>query len=121
MAVPRYLDLVVLAFALPVFVGADLPLLAYGCVAVAWTVQRVLQAVLTRRARASQEPRTVAFVAMASMLGRSLIAGAGILAAGIVEREAGLAAAILVVVLFTVYFGMALIMGAPEVPRRPAR
>ena len=119
MAVPRYLDLVVLAFALPVFVGADLPLVAYGCVAAAWLLQRALQTVLTRRARASQEARTEAFLTMASMIVRSLVAGAGIVAAGVVEREAGLAAAVLVVVLFTVYLAMSLILGAPEA-RRPA-
>ena len=121
MTVVRHVDLVVLALALPIFLGADLPLLAYGCVAVAWIAQRVLQAALVRRARAATEARTMAGIAVTSMIVRALLAGAGILVAGIVDRDAGLAAAVLVVVLFTVYFAISLVMGPLEAPRSGSR
>ena len=42
------------------FVAAGLPLLAWAGVAVAWLMQRGVQALIERRARASDEPRTVA-------------------------------------------------------------
>lgn len=119
MALLRYFDLIVLVMALPVFVGAGLPLLGYGVAAVVWLVQRALQVLLTRRARgAASDPRRMAGIAVASMLGRTLILVGGIVAAGVTERRAGLAAAVLLTVVFTVYFGMALILGPLEAPRR---
>jgi hypothetical protein len=121
MAVVRHADLVLLALALPVFLGADLPLLAYGLVAGAWLTQRGLQHMLADRALATDDPRKMAGIAVGSMMGRSVIVALAIIVAGTTEREAGVAAGILVVVLFTVYFLMSLITGPLEAPRRPAR
>ena len=56
----RYLDLCVLVLALPIFIAAGLPLLGWAGAAVGWTLQRVIQAAIERRARASDDPRTVA-------------------------------------------------------------
>jgi len=56
----RYLDLVLLVLALPVFVLGGLPLLGYAAGAVAWLVQRAIQVVLSRKAAESDDPRTVA-------------------------------------------------------------
>ncbi|MCW2959367.1 MAG: hypothetical protein JWP18_2170, partial [Solirubrobacterales bacterium] len=39
----RYLDLVILALALPVFLLADFPMLGYAAAAAAWIVQRLVQ------------------------------------------------------------------------------
>ena len=44
MPVVRYLDLIVLALALPVFVVAGWPMLGYAAGAVAWLAQRAIQA-----------------------------------------------------------------------------
>jgi hypothetical protein len=121
MALVRHVDLGLLALALPVFVGAELPLLAYGLVAGAWLTQRGLQHVLAARAQATDDARKMAGIAVGSMMGRSVIVALAIIVAGTSEREAGVAAGILVVVLFTVYFLMSLIMGPLEAPRRPAR
>ena len=41
----RYIDLVLLALALPVFLAGDLPMLGYAAGAVAWIVQRAIQLV----------------------------------------------------------------------------
>jgi hypothetical protein len=120
MAVVRHADLVLLALALPVFLGADLPLLAYGLVAGAWLMQRGLQHLLADRALATDDPRKMAGIAVGSMMGRSVIVALAIIVAGTTEREAGVAAGILVVVLFTVYFLMSVVMGPLEAPRRPA-
>ena len=100
----RYLDLVLLGLALPIFVAAGLPLLGYLGAAFGWLVQRGVQALIEKRARASDDPRTVAGLLTASMIARGWIMAGSIFLVGLSEREAGLSAAILAVTLFTFYF-----------------
>jgi hypothetical protein len=100
----RYLDLAVLGLALPIFVAAGLPLLGYLGAAVGWLVQRGVQALIEKRARASDDPRTVAGLLTGSMISRGWIVAGSIFIVGLSEREAGLAAAILSITLFTFYF-----------------
>jgi hypothetical protein len=100
----RYLDLVVLAVALVVFVAADLPLLGWAGATGAWLVQRGVQHVIERRAKASDDPRTVASLMTGSMLARGWLVAGTIFVVGLSDREAGLAAAILAIVVFTFYF-----------------
>jgi len=106
----RYLDLVLLALALPVFLAAGLPMLGYAAGAAAWLLQRALQVWLNRRAAASDDPRTVVGIAAGSMIGRGWLVALTIFAAGLKDEDAGLAAAVLVVVLFTAYFTVSMIM-----------
>jgi hypothetical protein len=106
----RYLDIVILIIALPIFVVAGLPMLGYAAAAVAWIVQRAIQIVLQRKALASDDPRTVVGIAAGSMIGRGWLVALTIFAAGMVDNDAGLAAAVLVIVLFTAYFTVSMIM-----------
>jgi hypothetical protein len=106
----RYLDLVLLAVALPVFLVAGLPMLGYAAGGVAWLVQRGIQILLNRRAAASDDPRTVVGIVAGSMIGRGWLVALTIFAAGLVDEEAGLAAAVLVIVLFTAYFTVSMIL-----------
>jgi hypothetical protein len=112
----RYLDLVLLALALPVFLAAGLPLLGYAAGAAAWLAQRALQLWLNRRAAASDDPRTVVGIAAGSMIGRGWLVALTIFAAGLSDEEAGLAAAVLVIVLFTAYFTVSMIMRPFQTP-----
>jgi hypothetical protein len=100
----RYFDLALLALALPVFLLADLPLLGWIAAAVGWTCQRAVRHALERRAEASGEPRTVAGIMVGSMIARAWLMALAILAAGLTEREAGLSAGILMIVLFSAFF-----------------
>jgi hypothetical protein len=100
----RYLDFAVLILALPIFVAADLPLLGWAGAAVGWTVQRTIQYGIEKRARESDDPRTVAGLLTGSMIARGWIVAGSIFGVGLSEREAGLAAAILSITLFTFYF-----------------
>ena len=103
----RYLDLIVLALALPVFVVAGWPLLGYAAGAVAWLAQRAIQHWTNARALEAQADGNVKRVAgyvTGSMIGRGWLVALIIFGAGMIENDAGLAAAVLVVVLFTVYF-----------------
>jgi hypothetical protein len=97
----RYLDLVVLALALPVFVLAGFPLLGYAAAAAAWLAQRALREYLNRRARASDDPRTVAGLLAGSMLARGWLVAAAIFGVGLADNDAGLAAGVLSITLFT--------------------
>ena len=106
----RYLDLVLLAVALPVFVVAGLPMLGYVAGAAAWLVQRGLQVFLNRKAVEADDPRTTVGIAAGSMIGRAWLVALTIFAAGLKDDDAGLAAAVLVIVLFTAYFTVSMIM-----------
>ena len=106
----RYLDLVLLVIALPIFVVAGLPMLGYVAGGGAWLVQRGIQHLLNRRAAASHDPRTVVGITAASMIGRGWLVALTIFAAGLSDEDAGLAAAVLVIVLFTAYFTVSMIM-----------
>lgn len=97
----RYLDLVVLALALPVFVFAGFPMLGYAAAATAWLAQRVLREYLFRRARAADDPRTIAGLLAGSMLARGWFVAGAIFAVGLIDDKAGLAAGVLSIALFT--------------------
>lgn len=109
LALVRYLDLLVLVMALPFFVGAGLPLLGWGAAAGAWLAQRGLGAILERRAEASNEPRTVAGLMTASMILRGWIMALTIFGAGLIEREAGLSAAVLSLMVVSVHLTMRMV------------
>jgi hypothetical protein len=106
----RYLDLVLLVVALPIFILGGLPMLGYAAGGAAWLVQRALQVTLDRKAAASDDPRTVVGIAAGSMIGRGWLVALIIFAAGLKDEDAGLAAAVLVIVLFTAYFTLSMIM-----------
>ncbi len=107
MSPPKYADLVVLAASLAVFLLGGLPMLGFAVGAGIWLVQRGVQIFAERLANkelaAGNRQRAMATVAV-STLGRVGLMATAVLLAGIAEREAGLASAVLVLVLFTVSF-----------------
>jgi hypothetical protein len=111
MSPPKHVDLLVLAAALAVFVLADLPMIGYAAAAAAWLAQRGIQTLASRRAAAElaagERQRAMGVIA-ATTLGRVWLMTTVVLLTGLLgEREDGLAAAILVVILFTVSFAAA--------------
>ena len=116
----RHLDLVVLALALAIFLAAGLPLLGYAAGGVAWLLQRGLDSILSGRAAASDDPRTVAGLLAGSMIARGWMMALAVFGAGMIEKEAGLSAAVLVLALFTVYFSTTMLT-RPFDARRPGR
>jgi hypothetical protein len=107
MSPPKHVDLLVLAAALAVFVLGGLPLLGYAAAAAAWLLQRGIQHFAGRRAArelsGGNRQKAMGIVG-ASTLGRVWLMAAAALGAGLAERESGLAAAVLLAVLFTVSF-----------------
>jgi hypothetical protein len=100
----RYLDFVLLALALPVFALAGFPLLGWVAAAVAWCLQRAIQIWAERRAARSDELRTVVGLVVGSTIARGFAIVLTLFAFGVGAHAVGLAAAVLVVVLFTVSF-----------------
>ncbi len=106
MSPPKYVDLLVLAAALAVFLLAGFPLLGYAVAAVAWLAQRGIQALIARRAAealaAGNRQKAMGLTA-ASTLGRVWLITISVLLVGLLGgREDGLAAALLVTALFTI-------------------
>ena len=107
----RYTDLLLLALALPVFLLADWPLLGYAVATGAWLLQRAILAGVERRVaaalRSGQRRSAMGFTAVSS-LGRVWLLALAVLLVGLLgENEDGLAAALLLVMLFTVQLGTA--------------
>jgi hypothetical protein len=117
----RQLDLVTLALALPAFLLNGLPLLGYAAAAGAWLLQRAIKALVERQAAASDEPRTAVALTGASMIARPWLVALTILPVGVHDNDAGLAAAVVVLVLFTVHLAMSLILRPLDDARRGAR
>jgi hypothetical protein len=113
----RYLDLVALALALPIFLLADFPIAGYLVGGGAWIVQRAVQVYVQRRAAASEDPRTVVGLLAGSMIARGWFCAIAIFLCGLlVDNDAGLAAAVLVVALFTVYFALGMVLRPLDTP-----
>ena len=120
MSPPKYVDLVVLAAALAVFLLGGLPMLGFAAGAAAWLAQRGIQAIAGRRAAAElaagRRQRAMAIVA-STTLGRVWLMALAVLLTGLAEREAGLTSAILLAALFTVSFaaqGIAHLFDEPQ-------
>ncbi len=107
MSPPKHVDLLALAAALAVFVIGGFPLLGYAVAAAVWLAQRGVQVLASRRAGEDlshgNRQRAMGTVA-ATSLGRVWLMATAVLLVGIAEREAGLAAALLLLILFTVSF-----------------
>jgi hypothetical protein len=103
----RYADLGLLAAAMPVFLVAGWPLLGYAVAAGAWLAQRAIHRLAERHsalALAAGDRRRALGTIAASTLGRVWLVTLAILLVGLLaEREDGLAAAVLTLVLVTVF------------------
>jgi hypothetical protein len=100
---------VALALALPVFLLAGLSLAGYAAMLVTWLAQRGLGVLLQRRADASDDPRQIVGLIAGGSMARAWITALAILATGLVDERAGLAAVLLALVLFTTYFASRLV------------
>lgn len=107
MSPPKYVDLIALLAALAVFLIGDLPLLGFAVAAGVWLLQRGVQVLAQRRMKqelaAGNRQKAMGFVA-GSALGRVWLMATAVLLVGVAERESGLAAALLLLALFTLSF-----------------
>jgi hypothetical protein len=107
MSPPKYVDLLALVAALAVFLLGGLPLLGFAVAAGVWLLQRGIQVLAQRRMRQElargNRQKAMGMVA-GSGLGRVWLMATAVLLVGLAERESGLAAAILLLALFTLSF-----------------
>lgn len=107
MSPPKYVDLLALVAALAVFLIGGFPMLGFAVAAGVWLVQRGIQVLAQRRMvqELSRGNRQKAMgIVAGSGLGRVWLMVTAALLVGVAEREAGLAAAILLLALFTISF-----------------
>jgi hypothetical protein len=110
----RYLDLVLLAAALPVFLVADLPMAGYIVLAGVWILLYGIEIGANRAVAGAVERRdrraAMGFTA-GSGLARAWIVTLSVLIVGLAAgKHAGLAAAVLALILFTVHLGSRVIL-----------
>ncbi|HEX6153666.1 MAG TPA: hypothetical protein VFZ19_09115 [Solirubrobacterales bacterium] len=107
MSPPKYVDLLALVVALAVFLLGGFSLLGYAVAAGAWLTQRGIQVLAQRRMRqelARGNRQKAMGIVAGSGLGRVWLMATAVLLVGVAEREAGLAAALLLLALFTLSF-----------------
>jgi hypothetical protein len=109
-------DLVLLAAGLPVFIAADLPMAGYAVIAAVWLAQHAIELAADRaaaRALERGERRAAMGWIGATTLARVWLVMLAILLVGLLsDRDAGLAAAVFAVILFTVHLGARLLARA---------
>jgi hypothetical protein len=119
-----YLDLAALAFALPVFLIASFSMVGYAVAGGVWLLQRGVRTLVQRRAEAATDVRTSVGLNAASMIIRGWVVAFAIFAVGLGDSEAGLAAAVLFLFLFSIFFTMQAIVrphGTSKPRARPVR
>lgn len=103
-SISRYPDLLVMVLAFPVFVVAQLPLLAYFGASLIWGIQAIAQAIVDRKLAASSDARTVLALTMGTAIARAFFSAFAVLALGLATNdETGLVAVLMLFTLFSVY------------------
>jgi hypothetical protein len=110
----RNVDLLVLAIAVPVWIGAQLPALGYAAAAISWVAARQFQAFLEGRAIAKGQRKAMLGARAASLLGRLYLVTIAVFVAGIIDSESGVSGGALAVAVFTSYFVSLFVAAALE-------
>ena len=105
----KYTDLFLLVLALPVFILTGLPLLGWAGAAVGWSGQRIIQALIEAKASRTEDTKGFFQLMAGSIIGRSWFLVISIMTVGLIQQEAGLAAAVLSAMLFTTYLVITLV------------
>jgi vacuolar-type H+-ATPase subunit I/STV1 len=105
----KYADLALIAIALPIFVIADLPLLGWLGATIGWCGQRGIQYAIETKASQTEDVKGFFRLMAGSLIGRSWFLVISIFTVGLIQREAGLAAALLSVIVFTFYLAITLV------------
>jgi hypothetical protein len=111
LAIVRYVDVAIVVLAAPFIVLMGAPVLGYVAGAAAWIVNRAVGTAAERVARKKTDVRAAIGLNMGTLLLRAWIVALTILVVGLAgRRQDGLMAAVLLLVAFTVYFAMSLIV-----------
>ena len=117
----RNVDVPILVVALVVFLVAGFPIVGWITGAAAWAVQRLINEFATRKAESSDDVRTRVGLLTGSMILRGWIVAGIIIAVGLGDSDAGLAAAVLFLLVFTLHFTMTMATREPAPTRNRAK
>jgi hypothetical protein len=112
----KNVDVIALAVALVLFLIAGFPLAGWLTGAGAWAVQRGINELAVRKAQSAEDVRARVGYLAGSMILRGWVVAGIIIAVGIGNRDAGLAAAILFLAVFTLQLTMTMAMRPFETP-----
>jgi hypothetical protein len=111
----RLVDIFLVAITAPVLVLLDAPALGILAGAGVWILQRLAELGLARFAASREDYKATIGLNLAGVMGRSWLVALTILAVGLGgQRKDGLAAALLVLVAFTIYFANSLLTRSLE-------
>jgi hypothetical protein len=117
----RFVDIFLVVVTAPVAVLLGAPALGTLVGAAAWVAQRGAMLLLESRARKSEDFRFAVGLNLAGVMGRAWLVALTILAVGLAgSRKDGLAAAILILAAFTIYFATSLAARALERSSAPS-
>jgi hypothetical protein len=117
----RYIDLVLLWLSVPLALVLGAPQLGVLLAAGVWTVQRVVALVVDRKAIARETARAAIGLNMATMFVRLWLVVCTIVVAGVgSSREDGVAAASVLLVVFTISLAATLLLRSLSRPDGPA-
>jgi hypothetical protein len=115
----KNVDVIALAVALVLFLIAGFPLLGWITGAGAWAVQRGINELAVRKATTADDVRTRVGLLAGSMILRGWVVAGIIVAVGISHSDAGLAAAVLFLAVFTLQLTMTMAMRPFETEPTP--
>jgi hypothetical protein len=114
-----YLDIGLLLVALPIFIGAGLPILGWVGGSVAYSAQKLIGELLNRSAAQAEDMAGFLGVMVGGVIARGFFVALAIFGVGIINGDAGASAGFLFLAAFTVYFTMALVLRPHMGQRRP--
>ena len=107
----RYLDCLLVVAFLPFGLAAGLPAVGLVAGALMWIAQRLLGNLIDARAANARDARQATAIQFVGVMGRPFLLALTILAVGLLgEKRDGLAAAILVLVAFTVHLLLTIVL-----------
>lgn len=105
-----HLDIGLLLVALPIFIGANLPILGWIGGSAVYVLQKILGEFLNRSATQAEDITGLLGVMVGGVIGRGFLVALGIFGVGMIQNDAGAAAGFLFLAAFTVHFTMALVL-----------
>ena len=112
----KNVDILVLLVALVVFLVTPLPELGWITGAAAWLVQRAISELAVRRSEAADDVRTRVGLLAGSIIIRGWVVAGILVAVGLNDSDAGLAAAVLFLAVFTLQLTMTMAIRPYDAP-----
>jgi hypothetical protein len=115
-----HLDIGLLLVALPIFLGAGLPILGWVGGSAAYVIQRLIGELLNRSATQAEDMTSFLGVMVGGVIARGFFVALFIFGVGMINGDAGASAGFLFLAAFTVHFTMVLVL-TPHTARSKRR